>query len=449
MAKEFERTETKTTTKPAPTDQSATAFGYVDLSWITRGERPTMAEASSIPRKDGHFLGYRGKRINAIYGDPEACKSWLTYFAMKLELEQGGNCLLLNLDNDDETEVVNRLELLGIKGSVIADPSRFRIYQPVSAQELEAVLPETQDFRASMVGIDSFGGVLTRLGFDSLKDNDVRECWNENIQPFGNRDNECAVWVIDHLTKNQVQGRRTDSPYGSAAKKQLIRGCLVRAEVQESFAPEAIGRVRLYVEKDNSGRVRQFCEKAGNSNERKLFGDLELNATDPERVSAQIHTPSPEVATQRPTVLMERISDHLTAQGFTSAHKAISLNYIHENVIGKTQWLTKALETLKQEGYVAGRPWQANDGRGARSDRYWLVMKYKEGTDPLLTDSLLENLNLTPSPTPSQLSSEGERTSELSNPALGVRSSGVQGEINDDDGLEAWREPLPPQGGAA
>jgi hypothetical protein len=348
--------------------------------------------------------------------------------------------LLLNLDNDDETEVVTRLELLGVEGSVIADPSRFRIYQPESAEAIEAVLPETKDFRASMVGIDSFGGLLTYLEYDSLKDNDVRKCWNENIQPFGNRDTECAVWVIDHLTKRQALGRNTDSPYGSAAKKQLVRGCLVRAEVEELLAPESTGRVTLWVEKDNSGRVRQFCRE-------KLFGSFEIDATDPEWISAHIDTPS-EVeaakATKRPTELMQRVSKYLESAAHTSAHETTTLEKIKKGVIGKHSGTAWAVEVLKRESYVASRPWQQNDGRGARAEQFWLIKPYKKETDPLL-----ENLNSNPSPTPSQPSWEGERTFELPNPPIGVRSSEVQGEIDDDDGLAAWRQPLPPQGGAA
>jgi hypothetical protein len=248
------------------------------------------------------------------------------------------------------------------------------------------------------------------------------------------------VWVIDHLTKRQALGRNTDSPYGSAAKKQLVRGCLVRAEVKELLAPESTGRVTLWVEKDNSGRVRQFCRE-------KLFGSFEVDATDPEWISAHIDTPS-EVeaakATKRPTELMQRVSKYLESAAHTSAHETTTLEKIKKGVIGKHSGTAWAVEVLKRESYVASRPWQQNDGRGARAEQFWLIKPYKKETDPLLS-----NLNSNPSPTPSQPSWEGERTFELPNPPIGVRSSEVQGEIDDDDGLAAWRQPLPPQGGAA
>lgn len=416
---------------------------HLDLAWVARGEKPEQVKASSLARNGGSFGGYRGKRINMLYGDPESGKSWVLYSEQQAELKNGGRALFLNLDFEDTSETVSRLLGLGTDRLHIGDSSRFRLYQPETTEALRRVLDEAKEFDPTLVVIDSLGGMLTMLGLDSLKDGDVREGWTKYVRPFGDISEACAVWVIDHLTKKQVQGRNTDSPYGSTAKKQLVRGVMLRAEVKEELAPERVGRVNLYVEKDNSGKVRQVSKD-------KLFGSFVLDSTDPEAIVVEIADPS-EVSEKaeklRPTNLMEKVATHLAVHGTCSMHN------ITTNVTGRKGWVEKAVHQLVKEEYV--EEWEAGklDGRGG-GKRYRRKRPYFEALDPLdeygepKETASPSNSNLVP--TSSELSSGEERTSELSNPPIGVRSSQVQGKEEEAEMFSPeWSQPLPPLGGAA
>lgn len=411
---------------------------FIDLSWVAEGVRPATVETSSMQRKDLHFLGYRGARINLLYGDPESGKSWVLYAETKAELERGGRVVLLSVDFEDVSESASRLLALEVEPAVIGNPSRLRFYQPETTQALKVVLAEVEKFDPTLVVIDSLGGMLTMLGLDSLKDSDVRGAWREYVHPFGERSEGCAVWVIDHLTKKQAQGRNTDSPYGSAAKKQLVRGAMIRAEVSDPLAPEHLGRVNLYVEKDNSGKVRQVSSSNG------YLGCFTLDSTKGKTTYAEIASPD-EVREKKekfvPTYYAQRVSEFLEMHGTQSGRQ------IENGVEGKKAMVTKALEYLVKGEWVQEREAQAGEGRGG-GKRYSSLKPYRETDDPN-SDKWVGNFIYEPNrpPTDPQLTKGSERTSELSYPPIGVSSSEVQGEVVETVGGSEWSEPL--SGGAA
>jgi hypothetical protein len=248
------------------------------------------------------------------------------------------------------------------------------------------------------------------------------------------------VWVIDHLTKRQAQGRNTDSPYGSAAKKQLVRGAMIRAEVTKSLAPERVGRVNLYVEKDNSGRVRRLS-----TGENGYVGCFTLDSTKDETSVAEIA--SPQEVTEKvekfvPTWWAAKIWKYLDDNGTQSRR------HLKENVEGGADYLDKALDHLVKGEWVQEREAQKGDGRGG-GKRYSVLKPYFETEDPA-SDKYLGNhvYEPNPSPTESQLERESERSSELNYPPKGVISSSLQGEVGREEGFSPeWSEPLPPMGG--
>jgi hypothetical protein len=412
---------------------------YLDLSWVAEGKELPTVEAESMQRKDLEFLGYKGARINLLYGDPESGKSWILYAETRAELDRGGRVLLLSIDYEDATESVARLIRLEAKRSVIGDPSRFRFSKPETKEALKKVLASVEGFDPTLVVIDSLQGLHAMLGLDSLKDSDVRSAWREYVQPFGVSDSR-AVWVIDHLTKRQAQGRNTDSPYGSAAKKQLVRGAMIRAEVSESLAPERVGRVNLYIEKDNSGRVRRVSTGANG-----YVGCFTLDSTKDETSLAEIA--SPQEVTEKvgkivPTWYAAQIWKYLNDNGTQSRRT------IKKEVTGKAATLDKALDHLVKGEWVQERQAGELDGKGG-GKRYSVLKPYFETEDPA-SDKYLGNYvyEPNPSPTESQLERESERSSELDSPPIGGISSTLQGAVRSQERFSPeWGEPLPPMGG--
>jgi len=105
-----------------PAIPTADPTGLHDLSWVTSGQAPEIPPPTWVRRTDGHALFYSG-RVNGIYGDPEAAKTWLAQIAVVEALNNGQTAAMVDVDHNGADHTAARLLLLGARPEHLADPT--------------------------------------------------------------------------------------------------------------------------------------------------------------------------------------------------------------------------------------------------------------------------------------------------------------------------------------
>lgn len=280
-----------------------TATGFVDLTWLNGGTPPVIDPPTICVRSDGHGLFYAGK-VNGIFGDPEGAKTWLAQAAIVEQLAADGTAAILDVDHNGADATAARLVLLGARLDVLADPTRFRYYQPDDPAELRAAIDDIVRHTPTVVLIDSIGEAIPMYGANT---NDGDEITNAmRFLCTRPADAGSCVITIDHLPKS-TEARTTGYAIGSIAKKRMIRGSYLRAEPTSRPAPGQLGRVTLRIEKDTAGELRK--SSGGGYAGTFILDSRESETHGITRWSIDMQTmPKNDDGTFRPTEYMERIS---------------------------------------------------------------------------------------------------------------------------------------------
>lgn len=239
---------------------------WADLSWVNGGERPPIPAPEFAARDDGHCLFYTGA-LNGVFGDPETGKTWLVMVGGVEALADGKRFAFIDTDNNGQAMTVDRLLALGVKPEVIADPARFRYYEPNDKETLRAVIAEVTGWE--YVVLDSLGEATPMLGRKS-NDTDDMTIVMRIISPPARVG--CMV-TVDHLPKDPEARQR--GAIGSIAKKRAMRGAYLRMEKRDHFAPGREGVAYVRIEKDTPGGVRRW------TNDGEYVGTFVLDATGP------------------------------------------------------------------------------------------------------------------------------------------------------------------------
>ncbi|MEV5001971.1 DnaB-like helicase N-terminal domain-containing protein [Nocardioides sp. LML1-1-1.1] len=341
-----------------------TATGFVDLTWLNGGTPPVIDPPTICRHADGHGLFYPGK-VNGIFGDPEGGKTWLAQAAIVEQLAADGTAAILDVDHNGADATAARLLLLGARLDVLADPTRFRYYQPDDPAELRAAIDDIVSHTPTVVLIDSIGEAIPMYGANT---NDGDEITNAmRFLCTRPADAGSCVITIDHLPKS-AEARTTGYAIGSIAKKRMIRGSYLRAEARVQPAPGQIGYVTLRIEKDTAGQLRRA---AGGG----YAGTLILDSTESEThgitrwaVETQ-QAPKNDDGTFRPTRQMEAISRYV------EDNDQCTQRDIETDVAGKSSIIRAALKLLVHEGFISTLP----GPRGARL--HHSIALYREAED--------------------------------------------------------------------
>lgn len=324
---------------PTTPADPATITGLHDLTWILTGEPPEVPPPSICHRTDGHALFYAGK-VNGIFGDPEGGKTWLAQTAIVEALNAGGTAAMIDVDHNGPDHTAARLLLLGAHLNDLADPEKFRYYEPEDADQLRAAVDDITTRRPTVVLIDSLGEVFPMLNVNTNDGDEITTAMRQVCTRPATA-GSCVI-TIDHLPKS-TEARTTGYAIGSIAKKRMIRGAYLRAEVRVQPAPGARGLVTLRIEKDTAGELRK-------SSGGGYAGTLTLDSTQPHITRWSIdreEMPKNDDGTFRPTSLMEKVSR------FIEENDQCTFTDLKDAITAKDKWLRDAIQVLVTEGFVA------------------------------------------------------------------------------------------------
>jgi hypothetical protein len=326
-----------------PLDLDDTLAGLQDGT-LTRPE-PTVG------RFGDRCLFYPG-RINGVHGDSNAAKTWTALVTCRQEIELGHTVVYVDLE-DDPAGIIGRLLDLGVDADAVR--KRFVYLRPdgrVNQTAADSLVRLLAERTPSLAVVDSAGEALALEGANPNADEEVAR-WFRLLPRLLARQG-AAVLLLDHATK---AGDNDLWPIGSQRKRAAITGA---AYVQRVVRPFAIGQ---------DGAAVLVCAKDRGGNYPTGRRVAELRLTDGAWTLEPASEDSKPGGAFRPTVLMERISDHLTT------YPGASWYAIREAVRGKTDGKQLALQRLIAEGYVT-----TEDGpRG--STRHTLIKRYTEAGD--------------------------------------------------------------------
>ena len=304
------------------------------------GERAAeMAEAQApthLRRDDGNALLYAGK-VNGIIGESESGKSWIALLAITQALEQGQRVLILDFE-DSPASVHRRLVNLGVTPDLLllvhyADPDESLT---IAAK---TDLGEALQNIFGVVLVDGVNAALALLGYDLNSNTDATLFSTVLLRPIA-RTGACVI-TVDHVPKNpELRGK---GGIGAQAKRAMIDGCQLNAEVLEAFGKGQNGTIKLTVDKDRNGHVR------GVSGGGKNAGNAEIVSI-AETVRITVKAPDLRPAEERdwkPTGVMEQVSKFLERQD-----RPVGFNTVTAGVYAKEETIRLAIRELEEGGFI-------------------------------------------------------------------------------------------------
>jgi hypothetical protein len=192
--------------------------------------------------------------------------------------------------------------------------------------------------------VDGINAAMTLCGYDLQSNTDATLFGTLLLRPLANT-GSCVI-AVDHVPKNP--DGRLKGGIGAQAKRAMMSGCQLVADVAEPFGVGQDGMIKLTVDKDRSGMVR------GNSAGGKFAGRAIVKST---TTTVRIHIVAPSLEPREdpnnqtewaPTIVMEKIS--ILLEGLT---EPCSYNAIEKAKGGaKKETIRKAVDMLHSRGYI-------------------------------------------------------------------------------------------------
>lgn len=341
-------------------DGPTTVPTHTDLTWLSTGQPPHVPPPAYIHRADGHAIFYTG-RVNGIFGDPEAAKTWLAMIGVVEALNNHQRAAFIDVDHNGPQIITERLILLGAHPQDLANPDRFQLHEPDDGPALRDTIRHLITWEPAYVVLDSIGEMMPMLGIKSVDNDELSGALRTTATALANT-GACVV-TIDHLPKG-VESRQSGFAIGGTAKKRAIDGSYIHADARTPPAPGHLGKITLRIEKDRPGRLREHATG-------KYLGTLTIDSTTPGQTTTTIDHDSPITSGGlfRPTGLMEKSSRYI------EDHDQATFRDIKAAVGGKESTIRAALDRLRDEGYLSVLPGPRN------SAIHHVVAIYREAQD--------------------------------------------------------------------
>ena len=347
-----QQTEAETELPDAERDE----WEPIDLTPYLTGDvdRPVPAV---MTRTDGYNLLYPAK-LNVIFGQPEAGKSWIALAAATQIIKRSLTTLRRDEDEPVEIEViwldyedspgtfVDRIRTLSRLPALADVVPRIRYFQPPGGGRLvgRALVDHLEEHASlstvQLVVIDSYNEALYAAGLDPLLNKDVGAFSAAFISPL-ERATKGAILVLDHTTK--ADDGTTRHALGAQTKLSGVSGAQFHAVVSQQPTPNQRGYVRMKVTKDRHGAVRKHSLD-GQTAALVIF---EQEQQAPPDGSASLHITFTEPVPVSHHKLRREITTYLHRAG-----KSQSLRQIRADVTGKNVLVKEQINVLVDEGFV-------------------------------------------------------------------------------------------------
>lgn len=323
-----------------------------------------LATPEFLPVADGTPLLYPGKS-HVFIGEPGRGKSMLGQYLLVQEAVAKRACLFIDLEKSFDA-FRERIRALGATKEHAQHIGYWRLTRGITPRAMERIIAFCATWGVQCVVIDSVGRALSRAGLEENSNDHVRAWYDQVVEPLLRAG--LTVVLIDHYRKPDGGGRggspSTASRYakGAGAKMDVIDGAAYGVQTIAAFSRAKAGSAKVLVAKDNNG-TRAEDETAA---------EMHVTPHDDGTITLELRKPVDSVGPDgefRPTHLMGRLSDALVEAGAAVARTAL-LN----SVEGRTEYLTKALNSLIADGF-------AKQEKVGRSEMVSLIKPYGEDDD--------------------------------------------------------------------
>ena len=303
---------------------------FLDGTW--QPPQPTQ-----LVRDDGLSLLYPG-RINLLFGESEVGKGWVLLYAIAQALVRGETVLYIDFEDYPDT-IYSRLLALGCTRSHLA--RQFAYIRPDASLDTngrQALGDTIRTLAPALAIVDGVTGAMSLHGLDTNSSTDVDQFYSLLAEPIAATGT--AVTLVDHIPKS-MDGR-SKGPIGSQHKRARVSGASYEIEVVKRLAPGRAGTLRIKIDKDRLGAIRQ--------SDPTKAGMFHMDATDPTRIGIELRPPEQAPVTAagefRPTYLMEQVSR------FLETIDEASTNTIYDAIDSRKEYVKQAIDRLVQEGFV-------------------------------------------------------------------------------------------------
>lgn len=341
--------------------QSRRSWRAQDLSEFVNGTyKPALPTVGA--RADGVGVLYPG-RMSTVAAESEAGKTWFALILVLQELNRGNAAVYLDFE-DEAAGIVGRLLRMGANVSDVLERFHYiRPEEPLSTVDL-LDLKSVLDTGPTLAVVD---GVTEGMSLHGLNIND-----NLDVAVFGRRvlrplqDAGPAVVTLDHVVKSaENRGRYA---IGGVHKLNGLNGVMYLLENIKPFGIGVSGRSRVRIAKDRPGQLRK--ESLPHKSGLYWFGDLVVDATEPDLVEAVLYPPTEDGADPTDAGAAKTREDKAEAEIEERAQAILSLlaekkepltqRTITAKVPGRQSVTVKALERLVYDGRVKVEPGPRN-----------------------------------------------------------------------------------------
>jgi len=334
---------------------------YVD-SWEDDDERPFPAYSPAEPdnladifeaglepiypdllwRRDAHALLYK-KKLNVIFGAPEAGKTWIAIIAACEQTALGNTIIVLDYE-DDARSYLTRMQQAGADMDLAIEHSyHYTLNQPIDTlnENLHGLN------QAELVIVDTTNSAMVLQDLDPLSNKDALKFIND-IRAL--RIHTDAAWLLlDHEPISTGNGRR--QAIGAQSKLGAVDGAQYRAIAVQQPRPGAKGAIALYLTKDRAGGVRR---SAGEPDEHGIQHAatvmLDPNQFNKDRFEWAIIEPQ---GTDKDQILRTAIMKATTTPTSKTQIKELVRS---QGLQRRDSAITETVEVMTAEGLLTARP---------------------------------------------------------------------------------------------